>query len=148
MAIRKSAGSNPKKPKKTAAQGPLEKALKEQEKATKTAQRKASETMLPMPLGISPEAAPFYYRNPKHKYGTCWKCGAARSSAGGLPGGTEAYWCGPCGGYLVVRDNPSDPSTLAIIEPKETKRNQKKTRGRHVWTEVDTIDETIDFPLD
>lgn len=112
----------PRKPKKQPAQGPLEKALNEQLKATKAAQRKASEAVLPIPLGIPPEAARFFYRNPKHKYGTCWKCGAARSSAGGLPGGTEAYWCGPCDGYLVVRDSPSDPSTLTIIEPKKTKR--------------------------
>jgi hypothetical protein len=138
----------PRKPKTPAAQGPLEKALQEQERAKKAAQRKASKAVLPLDLGIAPDVAKFFYRNPKHKYGTCWQCGAARHTAGGLPGGADAYWCIPCNKYLAVRDSPSDPAAIAIVEPKKTKKDQRTAKGRHVSTGVDTIDETIDFPLD
>lgn len=138
----------PRKPKTPAAQGPLEKALQEQERAKKAAQRKASKAALPLDLGITPETTRFYYENPKHKYGTCWQCGTARHTAGGLPGGADAYWCIPCNKYLAVRLLPSDPATIAIVEIKETKKDKKRTRSRHVSTGVDTIDETIDFPLD
>jgi hypothetical protein len=116
----------PKKLKRSTELSPLEKALKEKERATKAAQRKDSEVMLPLKLGITPEAARFYYRNPKHKYGTCWQCGVARLTPGGVPGGRDAYWCASCGQYLVVRNLPSDACTIAISEEK----TKKSSRGR------------------
>ena len=111
----------PRKPKQPRSSGPLEKALNEQEKAKKAAQRNASKALLPINLVPEDGAPIFHYQNPKHKFGTCWQCGAPRVSAGGSPGGSEAYWCDPCGGWLAVRESPSDPAQLMIIEPKKPK---------------------------
>jgi len=59
---------------------PLEKALRKPEK--------------PEPISVKPT---LFTRNPKHKYGTCWQCGSAKS----IPGG-DFFKCNNCG-WLVVK---------------------------------------------
>jgi len=100
--------------KKPSEPGPLEKALKVKSNADRAA--KLSEKRKNEPLTFSlPEAPdPFYTRQSKHKYGTCWQCGDPRNHAGGLPGGSDAYWCDRCKDWLPVRDSRSDPAKVSI----------------------------------
>ncbi len=61
---------------------PLERALKKkQPKQIETEQAKPA----------------LFARNPKHPYGTCWKCGNAKS----IPGG-DYFKCDNCG-WLIVK---------------------------------------------
>jgi hypothetical protein len=107
-----------KTPKKQSELGPLEKALKAQDNADRAADRaaKLSEKKKNEPLTFSlPEAPdPFYTQQLKHKYGTCWQCGDPRNHAGGLPGGSDAYWCDRCKDWLPVRECRSDPAKVSI----------------------------------
>jgi len=112
-----------KRPKKLSEPGPLEKALKVQNTADRAAKRAIDKKNEPLTICLS--EAPFYARQSKHKYGTCWNCGDPRNHAGGLPGGTDAYWCDRCKAWLPVRDSPKDPSKVLIV-PIETSGKKKR----------------------
>lgn len=103
----------PKK-KKVEQPGPIEQALKAQNQTAKTAQRKVSQSIaLPM------EQTPFYAQQVKHRFGTCWQCGTARETAGGLPNTGDAFWCARCKCYLPVRHDRKDVAKLPLIIGKK-----------------------------
>jgi hypothetical protein len=90
--------------------GPLEKALKQHELQKKKEARQALE---PAPDGSKlKEQEPFFARNPAHPYGTCWQCESPRHHAGGLPGGSDSYFCPECAEWLAIRDSPKDTKVL------------------------------------
>lgn len=97
--------------------GPIEKQLQQQLNATKAAQRKASQPIDSITLPI--EVEPFFSQNKKHKYGTCWQCGTARKTAGGLPNTGDAYWCDSCKCYLTIRHDRKDAAKIPIKTDKK-----------------------------
>ena len=100
-----------KKPARKPEPGPLEQKLTDLEtdkRKAKVQEKKAAEPQALQPI------EPFYYRNPKHPYGTCWKCGKRKEHAGGLPGGSDSYYCQNCQEWLTVRDSPKDTKIISI----------------------------------
>lgn len=93
--------------------GPLEKALKKHELEKK---KQAREALKPASDGSElKQQEPFFANNESHPYGTCWKCGSPRRHAGGLPGGSDSYFCPECNEWLAIRDSPKDTKILKII---------------------------------
>lgn len=108
--------------KKQSEPGPLEKQFKATEQAEQIARHKASRGS--EPLTISTPSAPFFARNKRHPYGTCWQCGENRKSAGGLPGGADAYWCTACKEWLAVRDSQKDTAKIIYKADKKPKKGK------------------------
>jgi len=98
--------------KKPSEPGPLEKALRVNSNADRAAKRATENKSEPLTFSL-PEAF-FYTQQSKHKYGTCWQCGDPRNHAGGIPGGSDAYWCDRCKDWLPVRECRSDPAKVSI----------------------------------
>jgi len=111
MATRRTSKKPSKKPSEP---GPLEKALTLQDNADRAAKRAIERRNEPIIFSLPESTDSFYPRQSKHKYGTCWQCGDPRNHAGGLPGGSDAYWCDRCQHWLPVRDSLSDPVTVPI----------------------------------
>ena len=102
-----------RKPKNQPIPGPLEQALKANEQSAKAAQRKASSKELTTPQ-LPADLEPFYAQQSKHNYGTCWQCGWARKTAGGLPNTGDAYWCDNCKCYLPIRHSRKDAAKIPL----------------------------------
>ena len=100
--------------KKPSEPGPLEKALKVQNNADRAAKRAIDNKNAPLTLSLPETPDPFYTRQSKHKYGTCWQCGDSRNHAGGLPGGSDAYWCDRCKEWLPIRESLADTAKVGI----------------------------------
>jgi flagellar biosynthesis GTPase FlhF len=109
----KTQATNQTKKAKNPLEGPLEKALKDHQLQEK---RKARKALEPAPDGNElKEEEQFFAENAAHPYGTCWKCGSPRRHAGGLPGGSDSYFCPECNEWLAIRESPKDTKILKII---------------------------------
>lgn len=113
--------------KKPSEPGPLEKALKAQANTDRAAKRATEKKTEPLTLNTKETLEPFYTQQLRHKYGTCWQCGDRRNHAGGLPGGSDAYWCDRCKDWLPVRESRSDPAKVSIQIGKSRVSTKKET---------------------